>query len=91
MNNFGEITVKIAGEGTNDLKNFSIITARPSLEGKNIGKITVIAPKRMDYKKVVLTKQNKTKQNKTPKRMGTCVELTMKELLKKIEEEGGKV
>ena len=39
-------------------------------EGKNIGKITVIAPKRMDYKKVVLT---------------------MKELLKKIEEEGGKV
>ena len=50
MNNFGKITVKIAGEGTNDL--------------------TVIAPKRMDYKKVVLT---------------------MKELLKKIEEEGGKV
>ena len=70
MNNFGKITVKIAGEGTNDLKNCSIITERPILEGKNIGKITVIAPKRMDYKKVVLT---------------------MKELLKKIEEEGGKV
>ena len=66
----GRITVKIAGEGTNDLKNFSIITARPSLEGKNIGKITVIAPKRMDYKKVVLT---------------------MKELLRRIEEEGGKM
>ena len=70
MNNFGKITVKIAGEGTNDLKNFSIITVRPSLEGKYIGTITVIAPKRMDSKKVVLT---------------------MKELLKKIEEEGGKV
>ena len=62
MKNFGKITVKIAGEETNDLKNFSIITARPSLEGKNIGKITV--------KKVVLT---------------------MKELLKKIEEEGGDI
>lgn len=70
MKNFGKITVKIAGEERNDLKNFSIITARPSLEGKNIGKITVIAPKRMDYKKVVLT---------------------MKELLKKIEEEGGDI
>ena len=63
MKNFGKITVKIAGEETNDLKNFSIITARPSLEGKNIGKITVIAPKRMDYKKVVLTmKENLLKE-----------------------------
>ena len=70
MKQFGKITVKIAGEDTNDLKNFSIITARPSLDGNNIGKITVIAPKRMDYKKVVLT---------------------MKELLKKIEEEGGQI
>ena len=75
MNNFGKITVKIAGEGTNDLKNFSIITARPSLEGKNIGKITVIAPKRMDYKKVVLMRGKFWFNNR----------------LKKIEEEGGKV
>lgn len=49
----GNISIKIAGEDE-EIQNFSIITLNPGSD-KNIGKISVIAPKRMNYKKVIAT------------------------------------
>lgn len=50
--NEGTISIKIAGEN-DKIKNFSIITLSPKVEDKEIGKISVLAPKRMNYKKVI--------------------------------------
>lgn len=50
----GIISIQIAGE-EGGLQNFSVITLDPKIENKNIGKISVVAPKRMNYKKVIAT------------------------------------
>ena len=50
----GNISIKIPTE-KDEIKNFSIITLSPKFEEKNIGKISVLAPKRMNYKKVIAT------------------------------------
>lgn len=55
------ITIKIAGEDER-LKNFSVITLTPNIENKSIGRITVLAPKRMDYRKVILTMEELLKK-----------------------------
>lgn len=49
-----DISIRIAGE-KDGLENFSVISLRPKLNNIDIGTISVLAPKRMDYKKVVLT------------------------------------
>lgn len=49
-----DISIKIAGE-KDGLENFSVVSLRPRLNNMDIGTISVLAPKRMDYKKVVLT------------------------------------
>jgi len=52
--NIGDISVYVGQETEKEeLKNFSIITFNHLLEDKDIGKIAIIGPKRMDYSKVV--------------------------------------
>ena len=48
-----EIDVKIGEQASEDLKHMALVTARYSVDGKEIGHIGVIGPERMDYKKVM--------------------------------------
>ncbi len=48
-----EIDVKIGEQASEDLKNMALVTARYSVDGKEIGHVGVIGPERMDYKKVM--------------------------------------
>lgn len=49
-----DITVYIGEESEKEeLKNFSIVTFNQLIEGKDIGKIGIIGPTRMDYSKVI--------------------------------------
>ena len=47
-----EIDVKIGEQASEDLKHMALVTARYSVDGKEIGHVGVIGPERMDYKKV---------------------------------------
>lgn len=50
----GNINVYIGQENAfEDLKDFTIITYKQSINEKEIGTIGIIGPKRMDYKKVI--------------------------------------
>lgn len=52
----GNINVYIGQETAfDDLKDFTIITYKQSLNDKEVGTIGIIGPKRMDYKKVIPT------------------------------------
>ena len=52
----GNINVYIGQETSfEDLKDFTIITYRQSINDKEVGTIGIIGPKRMDYKKVIPT------------------------------------
>ena len=52
----GNINVYIGSEcAFEDLKDFTIITYKQSLNDKEVGTIGIIGPKRMDYKKVIPT------------------------------------
>lgn len=48
-----EIDVKIGEQASEDLKHMALVTARYSVDGKEIGHVGVIGPERMDYKKVM--------------------------------------
>lgn len=48
-----EIEVKIGEQASEDLKHMALVTARYSIDGKEIGHVGVIGPERMDYKKVM--------------------------------------
>lgn len=49
-----DINVYIGGENENEeLKDFSIITFNHKVQGKSVGTIGIIGPKRMDYSKVI--------------------------------------
>lgn len=48
-----EIDVKIGEQASEDLKHMALVTARYSVNGKEIGHVGVIGPERMDYKKVM--------------------------------------
>ena len=48
-----EIDVKIGEQASEDLKHMALVTARDSVDGKEIGHVGVIGPERMDYKKVM--------------------------------------
>lgn len=48
-----EIEVKIGEQASEDLKHMALVTARYSVDGKEIGHVGVIGPERMDYKKVM--------------------------------------
>ncbi len=49
-----DINVYIGGEDDNEqLKDFSIVTFKHSVEDKDLGTIGIIGPKRMDYSKVI--------------------------------------
>ena len=48
-----EIDVKIGEQASEDLKHLALVTARYSVDGKEIGHVGVIGPERMDYKKVM--------------------------------------
>lgn len=49
-----DINVYIGGEDDNDqLKDFSMVTFKHSIEDKELGTIGIIGPKRMDYSKVI--------------------------------------
>ena len=49
-----DINVYIGGEDDNDqLKDFSIVTFKHSVDDKDLGTIGIIGPKRMDYSKVI--------------------------------------
>ena len=49
-----DVTVYIGEESEKEeLKNFSIVTFNQLIEGKDIGKIGIIGPTRMDYSKVI--------------------------------------
>ncbi len=49
-----DINVYIGGEDENEeLKDFSIITFNHKIQGKSVGTIGIIGPKRMDYSKVI--------------------------------------
>lgn len=52
----GNINVYIGQESSfDDLKDFTIITYKQSINDKEVGTIGIIGPKRMDYKKVIPT------------------------------------
>lgn len=62
------IEVIMAGD-EDGLENFSIVKLSPKVEDNDLGKIAVLAPKRMDYKKVILTMEELFKEmNKKAKR-----------------------
>lgn len=48
-----EIDVKIGEQASEDLKHMALVTARYSVDGREIGHVGVIGPERMDYKKVM--------------------------------------
>ena len=49
-----DINVYIGDENENkELKDFSIITFNHKVQGKSVGTIGIIGPKRMDYSKVI--------------------------------------
>ena len=48
-----EFDVKIGDEESEDLKNMALVTAKYTVDGKEIGHVGVIGPQRMDYKKVM--------------------------------------
>lgn len=48
-----EFDVKIGDEESEDLRNMALITAKYSIDGKEVGHVGVIGPQRMDYKKVM--------------------------------------
>lgn len=48
-----EYSIKIGSEDAEDLPNMALVTARYSIDGKEIGQVGVIGPERMDYKKVL--------------------------------------
>lgn len=52
--NLGDVSVYVGRDDDKDeLKNFSVITFNHLLEDRDIGKIGIIGPKRMDYSKVI--------------------------------------
>ena len=48
-----EFDVKIGDEESEDLKNMALVTAKYTVDGKEVGHVGVIGPQRMDYKKVM--------------------------------------
>ena len=48
-----EFDVKIGDEESEDLKNMVLVTAKYTIDGKEVGHVGVIGPQRMDYKKVM--------------------------------------
>lgn len=48
-----EFDVKIGDEESEDLKNMALVTAKYTIDGKEVGHVGVIGPQRMDYKKVM--------------------------------------
>ncbi len=48
-----EIDVKIGEQASEDLKHMALVTAKYTMDGKEIGHVGVIGPERMDYKKVM--------------------------------------
>ncbi|MEG1509920.1 MAG: heat-inducible transcriptional repressor HrcA [Clostridia bacterium] len=48
-----EFSIKIGKECSKELNNMAIVTAKYSINGKEIGHAGVIGPERMDYKKVI--------------------------------------
>ena len=48
-----EIDVNIGEQASEDHKHMALVTARYSVDGKEIGHVGVIGPERMDYKKVM--------------------------------------
>lgn len=47
-----EFDVKIGDEESEDLKNMALVTAKYTVDGKEVGHVGVIGPQRMDYKKL---------------------------------------
>lgn len=48
-----EFEVKIGDEESEDLKNMALVTAKYTVDGKEVGHVGVIGPQRMDYRKVM--------------------------------------
>jgi heat-inducible transcriptional repressor len=63
-----EFTVKIGPEGSEDYKDFSLVSANYSVNGKTLGFNGVLGPIRMDYRKIISVLE--------------CIKSTIDELLK---------
>lgn len=48
-----EFNIKIGAENSHDLQNMALVTAKYSMNGKEVGQVGVIGPERMNYKKVL--------------------------------------
>lgn len=48
-----EFEVKIGDEESEDLRNMALVTAKYTVDGKEVGHVGVIGPQRMDYRKVM--------------------------------------
>ena len=48
-----EISVKIGKDDNEDLKNMALVTAKYIVSGKEVGRVGVIGPERMNYKQVL--------------------------------------
>lgn len=55
MNGDGDIeySIKIGSEDAQELRNMALVSARYTIDGKEVGQVGVIGPERMDYKKVL--------------------------------------
>ena len=65
-----EFSVKIGKDDSSELQNMALVTAKYMVSGKEVGRVGVIGPERMNYKQVIKVLKNVQKTTKRISRQG---------------------
>jgi heat-inducible transcriptional repressor len=65
-----EFSVKIGKDDDSELQNMALVTAKYMISGKEVGRVGVIGPERMNYKQVIKVLKNVQRATKRISRQG---------------------